>query len=281
LKPRIRSGFFLDRINAARIKDALNEQVKKINNGIDAEFKYEVKFINGAISLPLSLDEILNEENDGRRRITRLQMSATATPPERGTAAVHLSDVSQASSIYEVPISYFVKSDDQDWAFVTASTIDERLDRIKTTWVTRFIGEIGSTSSWTYVTSVAILVGMGAAVSLIVPNRVTNISNLDAVKQKYSGDVVEFIYQIELLRLDQQSVARVFPYIFALSVLLVILATFLVRPLSKWLPRYTFYWGDNVRRYDRKMAAIKYVASAILVTGMVGLTVNYLSLRFF
>jgi hypothetical protein len=133
--PKIRSGFFLDPINATRIKDSLNEQVKKANNGADAHFEYEVKHANGAVSQPASLDEILSGENDGSRRVIRLAISASAAVPSNGTAGVKFSDISDDSNSDEVPVSYFVKSDDQDWAFVTASTIDERIEKAKTGWL--------------------------------------------------------------------------------------------------------------------------------------------------
>lgn len=128
---------------------------------------------------PILIDDILSEENDGSKKLTRIIMSAVGSDPQKGEIQVKFSDLSQKENSDEYPISYSVISDDKDWAFVTASTIDERISKIKSGGLAQF------TSKSNFRALSMSLVAMLAMIVMThygTPNLVKHRENLDKIK---------------------------------------------------------------------------------------------------
>jgi hypothetical protein len=207
IKPRIKSGFFLNEIELIRIKDAQNEQIKKINNNVDAEFNFEVKYKNGAISNPSSISDILNEENDGSKSIIRLKMEARQQIQNGAEVHIQFSDVSHQENSDEVPISYLIQSNDKDWTFVSASTIEERISKVKS-------GKIAEFFSLDKLLPAAM-----AAFTLAMMAFLMFYGNMASVDQRRAIDDIyshsknsnEFIYKLEIWRITRSAGIESFP----------------------------------------------------------------------
>jgi hypothetical protein len=280
--PKIRSGFWLDSVNLVRLKDTLNEQLKKVNDGGDAQFVFEVKYANGAIYSTESLDEILNDENDGSKRIVRLVIAAHPTITSAhltGFAEVRFSDTSFEENSDDVPIAFSVKCPNRDWAFVTTSMIDERIGKIRLGRVSNYVTDRSRDIVLTLMT-----LSLGIFTSTVLytsPSAEAEwIIRLGEIKEQ-ARDVVGFMYDMEVERARRKigdlSYAALMPAFLIFTVIFI----FLFRHVQLWLPRYTFYWGDQKNRYDRKVSILRFVALAVVFTIPIGIAINFVSGKLF
>src|ERR1700728_4677073 len=70
-------GFALTESELRRLHDVLVQQIKRTSIGDGFLTKYEVKYRNGSVAEPTSLDQVLSEENFGSAGITRLRMEVS------------------------------------------------------------------------------------------------------------------------------------------------------------------------------------------------------------
>lgn len=277
IRPKIESGFFLNETELMRIKDAQNEQIKKISGGVDADFEFEVKYKNGAISVPDSISDVLSEENDGTESVVRLTITAKSSLDENNKIGISFNDVSQEINSDASPISYIVQADDKDWTFVTSSTIEERIGKVKTGKIPNGLMNNRLNS----VTPLIFMVGAFAISFLSFSNpEEGRVQKLQHIRDT-SSSVIDYIHRVNLLQAQEMNRIAYAPLGIVAFFIIIVFLMMIRRPIAKWYPHYTFYWGDNIKRYDRKIATIRFVSIGIVFTIIIGIAVNYLSDRLF
>ncbi|WP_157088812.1 hypothetical protein [Novosphingobium capsulatum] len=238
ITPKINSGFFVNETELARIKDSVNDQFRKINGGADADFKFEVKYINGGITDFLSIGDIISEENDGSKRVIRLVIRASSVAAPRASVELRLSDHSHEENSDSAPISYSVVSDDQDWTFVTASTLEERVNKIRTSKIARFFA-----NPKLYHTA-PMIIAMGVMAYVIFGVARIGDDKIDKIKQirDTSRDMWEYMYRVDTMKSLDNNFAFV-PLLMTPIFIMSLLSEYIFNPILRWFPTYTFYWG--------------------------------------
>jgi hypothetical protein len=271
VKPRIKSGFLVNEIELTRIKDAQNEQIKKISNGQDAIFSYEVKYINGLIDNPNSLTDITSEENDGSKSIIRLVIKSESATQIGSSITIQFSDISDRSNSDFFPISYEVISDDKDWTFVTSSMVEERINKVKISKMANFLFDgrgIG------YISNIIMTLAF-----LYICVVFSNLGSDNLEKLKYirenSKDILDYSYKVDIYSAQSAKELTNLPLILGFLLFLFMAGSYLRHLIKSWYPTYTFYWGDRVRKYDRKVSMIRFVLGGIIFAIIIGMAGNY------
>ncbi len=131
-RKKYRSGFCLSEGELRRLHETSTQQMRRTAVGESFKTHFEVKYRNGAVATPDSLEDILAEENFGSSAILRLRMSMLNRDEEPSTCiAVQFTNTDEDDSGPSSPISYLIIGDDRDWVFITSSQIDERITKVK------------------------------------------------------------------------------------------------------------------------------------------------------
>jgi hypothetical protein len=279
IKEKYKSGFFVNEIELVRIKDSQNEQIKKSSSGVDAEFKFEVKYKNGVISEPTSIDEVLAEENDGSKSIVSLTMAAKHPTNDEIEIIVSFNDINETNSD-DAPINYSVKSDDKDWTFVSASTISERLLKVKSRDASKWIGD----SLPFYLINLVMLVFFTYISIRINNSKYEQIKELNRLKMS-SKDMYDYVHKVNLMIAGgdfdpNRALSSIMPWLIGILILYYVMSRISNRIIS-WYPKYTFYWGDRMSKYDSKISKVKFVVGGIILAIILGVVGNYISSRLF
>jgi len=271
VKPRIDKGFYINDIELVRIKDAQNEQIKKISGGVDANFSYELKYRNGVIANIPSVNDILSEENDGTKSIIRLAMIASSVIDVDTKIAVRFSDMSHSENSDSVSISYDVLSNDKDWTFVTASIIDERIKKVTTSNIIALV--LGS--KFFRISPVLIPMGVLASYSWKTNDALkSKVERLSEIRSS-SKSVIDYLYKVDVMNATVSHSIDYLPLVMILSFVPVLLSLFFTERMINWFPRYTFYWGDATARYDKRVTLIRFLAGGVIFAIIIGMTGNY------
>ena len=142
----IRNPFKISfRINEAAIRGLANCIRDRLGER-EAEkltLRATARFSNGALSSGLPIDELLALDNIGNHRIVYIQLKSESSTSESDmrSIAIEFEDLSDGGSRSLYSAGLEIKSDDRDWAFVTAGEIEERILRTRRTtpqtWLTR------------------------------------------------------------------------------------------------------------------------------------------------
>ena len=129
-KQAFQCGFALNESELRRLHDVLMQQIKRTAVGDDVHTSYELKFRNGAVAYPLSVDDVLSQENFGSGSIVRLNMGVSGAGDESANRIrVEFNNVDEEASVES--IKYTIFGDDRDWVFVTSSQIEERIGKLR------------------------------------------------------------------------------------------------------------------------------------------------------
>ncbi|MBW6529135.1 hypothetical protein KZ820_00135 [Sphingomonas sp. RRHST34] len=269
--PKIKSGFFLNEVELTRIKDAQNEQIKKASGGIDAAFKYAVKYRNGVIADHASVSEIVSEENDGTRAVVRMSLKAINPVDPECYVEVTFSDVAYEQNSDSIPISFAVSSNDKDWTFVTASTIEERIDKVKSSKIRNAF------SAKNFVRAFP-LIGVSALSAMTFMMESATDRKIERIKEirRTSRTLAEYIFRVDTMRSTESDMTYYFMPLVLLPMFLLLLSDPLEKLLRPLFPRYVFYWGDNIPRQDRRIAMLKVLGGGVVLAIIVGVIGNYI-----
>ncbi len=277
VKPRIKSGFFINEVELTRIKDAQNEQVKKKSSGVDADFKFEVKYKNGVMHSPLSLSEILSDENDGSKKIIRIVMVASLPSDPSTRIAIRFSDISDTNNSDDIPIAYEVVSDDKDWTFVTSSVIDERVNKIK---LSKPINWLVTNKLIPFIASLVPLLAMIFSLNNMGKASVKKVEQIRHIRQT-AKSMYDYMYQVDIVANSPAPSVDNLPIYMIGAVLSSFLLSWIARVIVAWYPAYTMYWGDGTKKYDKKIGLIKFVLVGIVFAIILGMVGNYFYDRVF
>lgn len=266
-KKRFLRGFLLTEQELRRLVASISGQLEKApcTSPIDVEF--EIKFRNGSISSGATLDEVIELENAGTSAVERLKLSMTQRPPQV-EYSVDVTFATVGPTDDEPPMRYHINGADRDWVFVTSSLIEERLARIGRFAWSRF------PPWWLNIPFAFILLVASALAVRFDQTRTLGKQHrieIDSVESGWrSGalrDPVQAIIQLERSRLKREDPPSIRGEVERAAVVgaCLIGAMFL---LGKIRPDYTFYWGDAIVAYDRRVRT-SYFLGVVLLLGLV------------
>jgi hypothetical protein len=272
------TGFVLTEQELRRIHNSLIEQFeKKFSSATDIKGIYEIKYKNGSVSNPNSLDAIFNQENIGSSGITRLKIKITDNNnPSLYEVTMQFTNLDVEEGRDLKPIFYIVIGHDRDWVSIVASLLDERINRIK-----RF--------SLNLSTRYQLLIMMAALPFVMFPSAYWQLSNresqllnqLNIIEENYKRgllkDPIEALIQIEKLKLIDKNEAwlLVSPFI---SVWTIPISISIIFSLGKYFfPAYNFCWGEYVNFKKGREKQGKFLIGGVLFTLFMSVVGNYIS----
>jgi hypothetical protein len=268
-----RDGFVLTETELRRLVDEISEQMQQICLGNDFSVSYEIKFMNGAVAEPASIDDITSEENHGTGRISRIKIGATADNLEKTSINVTFVDPAEERDRGETSISYSVEADSKDWVFVTSSKIEERIDKVKRKSLLPFLKERG------ILIPTFMLIGMFVG---LISGSNRKSKALEHVEEKIrSGEITDPI--LALLEIQRTQLGTGWfgmsteMTMLAIMTFLFVFVVALVSFLSYAYPAYNFCWGDYTEVYKRRKLLGNTVLSTVFLAFAVGIAANYIS----
>jgi hypothetical protein len=263
-------GFALNEQELRRLVDTAVEQVRKaIPN--DPVVLLQAKFRNGTVTDCSSVEELLTLENVGPKQIVRLRLFVD-DGRDLEHAETKVAIVVRFTNLAEEDderrsVIYIVKGEVRDWVLVTASELEDRIEKVKCVGVHALLGARKSPLLFALLvplTTLVMLFGFMHALSdsprsSLVKDAISSGQQLDAVK------AIALLEQDSLK--DRESITYVtlyrwaigYPTVFALCVIVVgLLAGYLH-------PSYVFSWADYSKVYQRRLSIRNYVYVGIIL----------------
>jgi hypothetical protein len=260
-KKTSKHGFLISEQELRRIFDVLTQHIKRVmEEGKEPVTLFEVKFKNGAIANPVSLDEILQLENVGSGLILRLKIKVQdkAVDPTYQISLEFINADVEREENY-VSVRYSVIGDNRDWVFVTSSEIDERVNRVKRFCLNQLIPQ---SRELFFLSLFAIaLVAMGVMQILISfenrERRENYYYEVETIEKNWQNneitDPTEVVFALAKIG-ENESYFRVpsVPIIYFLGSLFLLMLLLLV--LNYSFPPYNFYWNDYIEVLNKKQS---------------------------
>jgi hypothetical protein len=272
------TGCVLTEPELRRIHHLIIEQFHKhLGSTVNTKVFYEIRYRNGSISKPNSLDTIINQENIASAALTRLKITFTDdNTPSLYQVTLRFTNPDLVK--FEIPISYTIVGNDRDWVFIITSLLDERIKRIR-----RF-----SINMESILMAPVIGVSTLATTSLLLSIFGTNsnsqqLNKLKIIEQNYKNgkfkNPIEALIEIEKYKLDTNDISiptRSVATGFGLTMVLIIIV------FCTWyycFPSYNFCWGEYVAYKKRRENIGKFILVTVILSLVIGVTVNYISAR--
>lgn len=280
IRKQIDRGFFMSESELRRIAETLKDQFGKPPCGTAVEVQCKVTFQNGGFSEDVTVDQVLELENGGSAAIRGLTIQAHSDG-EKPAYAVDL-DFAAAPSSEDSSIAYRVRGDDRDWAFVTASLLEERLTRVRRFPFSAFTrGRNGMMLG--LLASVALLYSSLVILVISAGNRYKPIEMvLDSLRSEQSlpglQNPTAALIRLEAVKTrvySQPTVINIFawPLVVCASIVAILYA------IAKARPSYTYYWGEAVPSYDRRTKIGNFVIVVIVLGLALSVIGSYIASR--
>jgi hypothetical protein len=253
---------------------------------IDAPYvtHYELKFQNGAISEPKTLNEVFDGENWGSTAIRRVSVDFQDTELDPKTRiGIRFSDPHDSDT--KNSITYAINGEDRDWVFVASSQLSERITRVE-----RFdFRRILSSRAFPLLVMMLFLVGMMAWMSISTSTDFQTRSALvKQLRHEWSAgtlhDPVDVVLRIEEANDSDPDMDRFFRhFVWTSGSLMVacIALLFAAQPILNYcFPPYNFVWGEYQREYEKRKGRVRFILVGVVLTIFLGVLVNFVSKRF-
>lgn len=279
------TGFFLTEQELRRLIEIIIDQFEKIEEKKTTKIKYIIRSFNGFVLETDDLDYILKLENDGPSQIIELEIIAL-TSSETNSIKIIFSNTLSDRSKEDKSIRYSIKSENRDWAMISSSLIDDRLNKISTNNLalnlTRRIALFASS-----------LVMIGFLTFLIF--KLGNLENKSNDTLKVIGDierklnskenlnVLKSIIDIEKSKLKYNSdllfVGKTKYFLWIIIPLMLITTFFdpIKKLITKYFPNRIFYWGDYVEKHNKIIKRRNLFLGFVFVTIFISIVVNLFS----
>jgi hypothetical protein len=266
-----RQGFVLSEQELRRLVDTAVEQARKALHG-DPIVLLRARFRNGTVTECGSVEELLTLENIGPRQIVRLEIlvddggESTHTEPAV-SISVRLANLAEEDD-WIGSVAYSIRGGQRDWVLVTASELEDRIERIKCFGAHSFLD--GHRSTYRPVMAFVLLLGMFGLFHVISSSS-PPLHVKDAVE---SGQQLDAARAVALLEQDLRE-RDVFPQLMFLRwvvgfPVIFMVCLYLVVSVARYLhPSYVFAWSDYARVYQRKLSVRNYVYVGIGLTLLV------------
>jgi hypothetical protein len=264
-------GFVLSEQELRRIAKFCEDQITK--RGTPVVSSFVVRLRDHSVVETDKVDEILSLENGGQKEIQRLDLTFSADDNidqiSLNFSDAHINPKSWTS------VSWTIKSNDRDWAFLTEAELDDRVKRVKFFSLPYIWSEWSQIINGVFVVLILIIFNYW-----IEPLVVTSVQRADALQAAYqAGKVkgpIEAMIFLERLKSSDRSGYYYLAYFVAL-----ILGPYLISALLKWLAAvtyraYVFNWGDRVLVHERDMSRLKFFWTAGVVAIVVSIVGSFL-----
>jgi hypothetical protein len=273
------SGFALTEGELRRIHDTLVQQITRTPAAGGFQTTFELKYRNGSIATPTTLDDVLSQENFGSTAILRLKMAvADQQTKPANRIAIEFTNLDEDKGGKAEPIRFGVLGDDRDWVFVTGSQLEERVGKV------RMFSPAQFAKNRTWIFMVLVLLVLFGVLSLVQlrtrKHNAAKTSQLDALEhQREEGTLKDPIQAvIAVARIsnagDDGSDIMFLP-------LLIIIPTFglpaFASIYSYFQPPFNFLWGDAVTSYNKRRNQGRFLLGGVLLVIVLGLIVNFIS----
>ena len=282
-------------LNEQELRRILALMTQQLNHVVtqSVETQFTLRFLNGSVGSPTTLDEILSQENGGSILIVGLEIAVSDGPylkqvhdPVNPYVSLEFRRLATTQPV--APISYKILGNDRDWVFVTSSLLDERIARIRRVSFLPAILEFSDTSYRLLFLGLALSLALLITLLLISTGLVPSSSSssgsissaaiLTAVGQVESawrsGNVSDPVEAILLLHRLEAQVSQSQPVVLPANVILPLssfLLMFCLYGLSfrYFFPSCNFLWGDYVKEFDRKSGQGLFVFQGVIVATLV------------
>lgn len=272
VEKELRWGFVLTEQDLRRIFQTCIDHVEKLALP-DFKKTVSVRLRDGSLIESDLLDDVFTIENTGSKAIERLVLSFsgnTTTPEWSILIQFQCGNKNQKSW---TSIDLKIISDSRDWAFVTASDLEERIKKVrKIPW--------GYLMSREYLLPLVLVLAMFIGMSFSfrsIPHSDTG-ALLEA--QYKAGKVANATEALIIVYKDQDRCTNdISPLRMIGTMIVPMLVIFLVIAAVPRLSKpYIFYWGDYIQPYNRRRTVLQ-IFWTVVVLGLVVSVVAGLILR--
>ncbi|MGA2890077.1 MAG: hypothetical protein ABSE51_18680 [Terracidiphilus sp.] len=280
------SGFALTESELRRLHELLVQQIKRTPIGDEFKTSYELKYRNGSVAYPATLDDVLAQENFGSAGILRLTMEVFDKEEKPSNMiGIQFRNPTEEESAWDLkPISFNARGEDRDWVFLTSSQLDERVGKIARFSPDRLLSRKGGLGTMLTLFSALPLLFLAMMFSGIYQHSLDAVRRLDALEGNWKAgnlkDPVEASIQIGRIGLESSRI----PIDGMLWPLMVIFGVFFALVVSwfcykHFYPSYNFLWGDYLAVYEKRRSKGNILFVGILLTLALGILVNFISKR--
>lgn len=285
VKKSYQTGFALTESELRRLHEVLVQQIKKTPIGDDFVMSYELKYRNGAVSYPISIDDVLDQENFGSLGVLRFRIEiADKEEKPSNMIGVLFCNVDE-DDWYLNPISSVVLGEDRDWVFLTSSQLDERIGKTRLFSLSRFFS--GKRASVLSFALFSLLVLTFVTTSLAFASHRQEhqaVVQLDALESSWkagtlkdSAEVAIQTSRIIISRGDISTAEMLWP--FGIGLFIIVVITLFSAGYKYFQPSYNFLWGDYVAVYEKRKSIGRLIFVSVILATFVGLVVSFISKR--
>lgn len=251
-------GFFLTEAELRRIVRTCIDFTEKIPQ-VTFDLTIEVKLRDGSHLVCKTPEDVLSIENGGRRTVRELQIK-TADRSQNPDWLIEVNFQDGADNPRSWTSADFrIVGQDRDWAFLTATEIEERLLRTKKISLPRL-----ASSRWLLpIVSMIPFIIFFAMISGLTSTHI--VDKLEKLRRE--GQITDPIDAMIFIERSKAAAGgwRFFGSLIAALLGIALLFSFFLYFLPKILPGYVFYWGDVVPHYDRRVSIVKIVWVTIIL----------------
>ena len=270
------TGFVLTERELKRIDQLIIDQFERhLGSTVNIKMYYEIRYRNGSISEPNSLDTIMEQENIDSFAITHLEITFT-DDNNPFLYAVTLRFINLDLEKYgSASISYTVIGNDKNWVLIVTSLLDERIKRIK-----RF--RIASPDNIINLL-LAMMVSLFAWTVIALPNsKSSELNKLKLIEQNYKNgklkNPIEALIEIEKYKIDANYPSMPMNLIAGVGIILTLIII-VFATVYYCFPSYNFCWGEYVAYKKRRENIGKFILVTVILGLVIGVTGNYISAR--
>lgn len=270
------TGFVLTEPELRRIHQLIIEQFQRhLGSTANIKVSYEIRYSNGSISEPNSLDTIIAQENIGSSAITRLGIRFTDdNNPFLYDVTLRFINL-DLEKYGSKSISYTVIGNDRDWVFIVTSLLDERIKRIK-----RF--RIYTTDNFISFFFAIFFSSFLLTIVTLPDSKSQELNKLKLIEQNYKNgkfkNPIEALIEIEKYKIDANHTAMPMNSMAGVGIIgVLIIITFAT--VHYCFPSYNFCWGEYVFFKKRRENIGKFIIVTVILGLLLGVITNYISAR--
>ena len=264
-------GFILSEQELRRVVSASREQLRKV--GSESSGRFTANLRDHSVIESDDIEEIIALENGGPKEIRNLELKFESGDNCEHAIEIRFVDAHRNPKTWE-SIGLKISSSDRDWAFLTASNLEDRIAKLKLFslphwWSTSVFGSL------LYGLIVVLLIfGFNEWVEPHFIKEVDKPSELrDAYESGKFKDTIEALIFIEEQKAKSKSGGWYLAYFAAIFILPLTLSWALKKIATRVYSAYVFNWGDQIALHQKAMGRIKILFVAVglgLVVSVLG-----------
>ena len=263
------SGFVITEQDLRRLQTIAEDQFKKIHPNEKPAISFQINYDNGAVAETTSIEDVLQEENTGSTRITRLRFRSEVGKGKNATRlTLEFANTDSDQQAEAVSMKYRIHAKSRDWVFVSSSLFEERLAKLRRFAPSQLLSKRSSRFVATILIPIALMVSMFAGLPSLYSKRQDVLVQLEARwSQGKLTDPVEAMLILQKNSPDYSFFAIFAPTVYTLCAITLLAACYWLA--LRYYPTYNFCWGDYVQEFARKEARRKLILIGIVLALLV------------